>query len=678
VLPDARLTVAITFRDSDIATDHPIVALLADARRTHGMHELRLAGLDDAEVLELVGESLIETVRARAGGNPFFVTELARHLRDGIVPDLPAVEDVVLRRVRRLSPSTVDVLRMAAAYGQRFPVRVIAHALSRPILDVADCLDQAVAARLAEALPTGELAYGFPHALVRDALYGSLGTAERLRSHLAIATALSDTCPDPGRVATELAHHWYLAAPAGYVAEAVVACRRAARSARAGLGLDEAIAQLQRALDLVTADPTQPVRLRAELLVDLARANGDAGRATALVGWATEASRVASSAEGLDDVVVASALVIRAGMTLTALASDQRTHSLLRAGLERTAPGSDEHLMLRAKHMTTNFYGYDVDTLATIADELLDGAVASGQRHVIRAVAEDVAWYARQQQHHRCVELLHSVVDVADPLSELPYLSQALDELHASGDGQAFRQMFATFAQRAQGDVTYSVAAAFGRATLTLLDGHIERAMREARAARRHGMAERRVAVVAAYIAFALHAAWLENRLPDMQPIVDWAFVDRPHPQIEAWRAWVHATRGDQEPLRSLTTNFTNRHRLMLVSARFTGGSLGALTQAAVLTGDTAALALATELWVEITDAFHGGFFPPDLAVAHYRGMLAQTRGELDDAEAHYRQAIANHEAIGSLPHCMASRRALADLSRHADATTTTSSERFT
>jgi tetratricopeptide (TPR) repeat protein len=478
---------------------------------------------------------------------------------------------------------------------------------------------------------------------------------------LAVARALEALHHDRDGVANDLALHWVHAAPAGYVQEAVNACRLAARVSRARLGLDEAVSHLERALDLVSADPTQPERGRASLLVELARANGDAGRFAALLEWAIEAGRVATAA-GLDDLVVASALAVPGGMSLAAVASDRRIDALLKAALALTDPASDENLMLRAKRMTTKFFVLDVDSLAAVADELLDAAQTSGHPHVVRAVAEDVAWYSRRDQHKRCVDLLRDAVDPTDPLTELPYLTQALDELYGSGDGRGFRTLFSVFTERATGSISYAVAAAFGTATLTLFDGDLTKALHQARHARHLGMVERRVSAVTSYAAFALHVAWLQGRLDRMVRLADWAWHDRPHPSNEALRAWAHAANGNEEPLRAFVANFSNIDRLMLVSARFTGGSLAALTHAAVHTGQQPALSLAGDLWAEITERFHGGFFPPDLAVNHFRAMLAHARGDLDQAEDYFRQAIIDHGSLGSAPHRSISQHELAAL----------------
>ncbi|MDQ3348493.1 MAG: AAA family ATPase, partial [Acidobacteriota bacterium] len=113
--------------------------------------EIRLFSLDrDAErrlISDLVGEGtmpveLEELLLQRAEGNPFYLSELLRSLRDSgaIVPageqwsfdhDVPVelpetVERVVLARIDRLPPSDRDLLNSAAVIGREFEIPLLA------------------------------------------------------------------------------------------------------------------------------------------------------------------------------------------------------------------------------------------------------------------------------------------------------------------------------------------------------------------------------------------------------------------------------------------------------------------------------------------------------------------------------------------------------------------------
>ena len=80
-----------TYRESEISDRHPLHELIGDLRREGTLRRLELTGLGEAEVGELVAE-----LASRAGhaspscarcageteGNPFFIEEVVRHIRD--------------------------------------------------------------------------------------------------------------------------------------------------------------------------------------------------------------------------------------------------------------------------------------------------------------------------------------------------------------------------------------------------------------------------------------------------------------------------------------------------------------------------------------------------------------------------------------------------------------------
>ena len=86
--PPARLVG--TYRSSELARDHPLGALLADARREQLADRVALRGLGARATAELVAastgpdtpEPVALAVHAETGGNPFFVVEVARHLAE--------------------------------------------------------------------------------------------------------------------------------------------------------------------------------------------------------------------------------------------------------------------------------------------------------------------------------------------------------------------------------------------------------------------------------------------------------------------------------------------------------------------------------------------------------------------------------------------------------------------
>ena len=109
--------------------------------------------------------------------------------------------------------------------------------------------------RLPEAL---DPAYHFRHALIQEAVYGSVTRRQRQSVHLTVGQILEDLYPDrPDEVVDLLAYHF---SAAGDIERAVIYARRAAERAVSTYAYGEALLHLQRALRLV--DPDGPDEAR--------------------------------------------------------------------------------------------------------------------------------------------------------------------------------------------------------------------------------------------------------------------------------------------------------------------------------------------------------------------------------------------------------------------------------
>lgn len=274
--PMAVLVIA-TYRDSEVARGDSVTAMLADLRRLPAVDRITLSGLDADEVLDyvrLVGgrelgartSEVASALHAQTDGNPFFVREMLTHLIESDQRMPEQVRDVIDRRLARLSPPTLRVLTAAAVAGPAFSASLLEHIpeVANTEDAVLDALEEGLRAGLLHE--TGRSEFAFSHALVRDALYGGLSTARRLRLHRSVAQALEALPGDPGadRVA-ELAYHFSLAAPLGCMQEAARYTQAAGALARDSLALEEAAQRFEQALDLLDGTPSSPERTRAQI-----------------------------------------------------------------------------------------------------------------------------------------------------------------------------------------------------------------------------------------------------------------------------------------------------------------------------------------------------------------------------------------------------------------------------
>ena len=151
----SKIMILGTYRDSDLAAGSPLADTLVSLRREVAVERIDLAGLDDTEIIEMMekvaghemneaGVDLAHAVRRETEGNPFFTTEMLRHLGEaGLVfqddtgrwvanedlyeRGLPqSVREVVGQRVDRLGEEARRVLSLAAVIGRDFDVGLLA------------------------------------------------------------------------------------------------------------------------------------------------------------------------------------------------------------------------------------------------------------------------------------------------------------------------------------------------------------------------------------------------------------------------------------------------------------------------------------------------------------------------------------------------------------------------
>jgi len=295
-LHDAALALVATYRDTDLAEEHPLRRLVADLHRQGGVTRIELTGFDDDDVMALIerrtgrgldttGEALARDLRRETAGNPFFIDELllsideGGQLLDAAMRSLPlGIRDVILRRVERLGERAGDVLSAASVIGREFELELLRRALDVDDDDLAGWLDAAVRASLVAEMPDTPDRFVFAHALVPFALYEDMGPATRRRAHARVAEALESLSGDrPGRRLAELAHHWGKGASSADLSKAVRYSIAAAEYALEQLAPGEAARWYLQALELRDRHPDDDPEMRCELLICLGQAQALAG-----------------------------------------------------------------------------------------------------------------------------------------------------------------------------------------------------------------------------------------------------------------------------------------------------------------------------------------------------------------------------------------------------------------
>jgi tetratricopeptide (TPR) repeat protein len=166
-------------------------------------------------------------IRARAGGNPFFIEEVVQSLveagnlrgergayslvRPVEAAAVPAsVQAILSARIDRLPAVDKGVLQAAAVIGKEFSEPLLGRVAGLQQNELEDALRTLVAAEFIyeqELYP--EAVYAFVHPLTQEVAYGSQLGRRRAALHAEVATAIAEHHPDRlDEQAALLAEHW--------------------------------------------------------------------------------------------------------------------------------------------------------------------------------------------------------------------------------------------------------------------------------------------------------------------------------------------------------------------------------------------------------------------------------------------------------------------------------------
>jgi adenylate cyclase len=239
--------------------------------------EIKLRSFDEAGVrgmLATLGRGdppppLVRRFMEQTGGNPLFVAELFRYLKEegrlfdtknrwrrdvefgaGDVPE--SLRIVLERRLQRISDGTREVLKAASVIGRHFELDLLAAVADVDDDALVSALDEAEQSRLLSG-PSGrqEIAWRFPHDLIRQALAAPMSQLRRQRLHLRIADAMARLETPARPYTSEIAHHLY---SAGRMADGERTSRALMQVGDAAYSLyatEDAIVHYRRALEVL-------------------------------------------------------------------------------------------------------------------------------------------------------------------------------------------------------------------------------------------------------------------------------------------------------------------------------------------------------------------------------------------------------------------------------------------
>lgn len=278
-LPSSNLLLLGSFRSEDVEGDHPLMVLLKEFHA-----EIRLEPFSMEKTSTMITEvlgykekappELLIAVYERSKGNPFFTIQLLRSMVENKIisrkennwafdpkkinettaPD--SMIDLLLGRIRILTPKEATILSCAAAIGSDFDYETLLSITKTAPDNIIVTLDKA--ADLMFIWSTAKNIYTFSHDKIREALYEKIDPPTKRWLHEEIALYLENKyILKIDSLIYELAHNYYEGMNKEKAFEYSV---KAGDRARAVYANEEVIRFYTRALDLMKAIGADPDR----------------------------------------------------------------------------------------------------------------------------------------------------------------------------------------------------------------------------------------------------------------------------------------------------------------------------------------------------------------------------------------------------------------------------------
>src|SRR6185312_4482089 len=555
--PMPALVIA-TYRSTEISRAQPLAELLVELRREAGIEQIELEGLEPEacvamaqdvaqESLDATGVEFVQALGEATKGNPFFLGEIVRNLKEtgGVghaaatgdfadratlgVP--PSVRDAIAARVAGMGDRAEQVLQAAAVIGREFDVELLARMLSVQEDQLVDVLDAADEAALITEVPGIGMRYSFVHPLIPPALYEQLGGGGRRRLHRRALDGLERLLGADARAQRrgELAYHALAGVPMVSALKAVDYARAAGQHALEQLAPQEAMRWFEHALALHQS--TAGERSSAEddaLLCDLLIGGGIAAQQSGDPEFRATLLRASDLARRMGDTerLVRAVLANTRGFVSETGRVDTERVALLEAALDGVgdAETADRARLLATLSAELTFAG-DLRRRKSLSDQSLELAARLGDPVTLSEVLSHrfITIWTPETLAERIADTdreLAIAQEAGNPLAQFRAL-----HWRAAAAVEAGELDLAAKLVEAESEVadrlhrpTASWLAAYDRSTQALMHGLLDEAERWAEDAFRIATESEQPEALAFYAGQLLNIRFEQGRLAELEP----------------------------------------------------------------------------------------------------------------------------------------------------------------
>lgn len=306
--PDSQYLFMIgAYRDNEVSPTHPLIMTLGDITSNGAtVNAITLEPLAFVHINQLVADTVLcsleqaqplaELVQEKTAGNPFFLTQLMRHLYlenflhfnfataqwEWTIDDLKTIDitdnvvELMVSKIEKLPEPTQNILKLAACVGNAFDLAVLAvvHGTSQSTAasTLWDALTAGLIVPLSDAYKIPQvledfaaltITYKFLHDRVQQAAYSMIPQERKQDVHLQVGrlllggTAVADLEENIFDIVNQLNIGVELIADPLERYELADLNLRAARRAKAATAYESALKYLTAGLDLLAADSWQ-------------------------------------------------------------------------------------------------------------------------------------------------------------------------------------------------------------------------------------------------------------------------------------------------------------------------------------------------------------------------------------------------------------------------------------